>query len=233
MNLPATSVLCSLSSDLWIQTWSGRAWPLCNPQASDVDWRDVAVSLGRLARFNGHTGSFYSVATHCLYVARLLEEAIGNPLIAARLLPRDDVAGLRAGLIVRALEAAGRCSETARRLVLAGLLHDAHEAVIGDISTPVARTLERLGGGDALRRLKLQQDMAIYAAAGLAWPLPEGWQLAIAAADAVMLATERRDLMAPAQRDWHAMPEPAPWRVRPEPEHRGADSFHARLMELL
>ena len=38
-------------------------------------WRDIAESLGKLCRFNGHCNTFYSVAQHCFHVSRLLDDA--------------------------------------------------------------------------------------------------------------------------------------------------------------
>ncbi|MFS8180876.1 hypothetical protein ACMG4P_04860 [Pseudovibrio denitrificans] len=56
-------------------------------------------------------------------------------------------------------------------LMLLALLHDAHEAYIGDIITPVKEALCELPGGqyfdEALEHLKVRHDMAIHRAAGL------------------------------------------------------------------
>jgi 5'-deoxynucleotidase YfbR-like HD superfamily hydrolase len=37
-----------------------------------IDIRDIAHSLSLQCRFNGHSSEFYSVAQHCVYVARML-----------------------------------------------------------------------------------------------------------------------------------------------------------------
>ena len=80
---------------------------------------------------------------------------------------------------------------------LHGLLHDAHEAFIGDIVSPVRNALGRLdaGAAEALRRLTLAQDIAIYTAAGLTWPPAHSTQHAIEDMDARILAAEFRDIM--------------------------------------
>lgn len=92
------------------------------------------------------------------------------------------------------------------------LLHDAHEARIGDITNPAAAALdavaESLGGAgaaglvrDAIAALKHRHDVAIHEAAGL--PLPtEAQKQALKRADLIMLATERRDFL---------RASPAPW----------------------
>ena len=54
----------------WIQTYTGRKFSLINPKPEDVDIIDIAYSLSRQCRFNGHTLFFYSVAQHSLLVSQ-------------------------------------------------------------------------------------------------------------------------------------------------------------------
>lgn len=49
-----------------ITTWSGRHIDLLNPNPFDIHVDDIAWSLARTMRFNGHTARPYSVAEHCL-----------------------------------------------------------------------------------------------------------------------------------------------------------------------
>lgn len=154
----------------WLQTASGRAFDLANPRPAHVDFKsDVAPALARIPRFTGHAGS-YSVAQHCV---------VGADAIFA---------------------------ETRRsELAAVFLLHDAHEAFLGDIATPIAGAMAHMGdrlapgGGDIVRRsiaaLKANVDMAIYAAAGLPWPLPPHAREAVKSMDLRMLLTERNHLM--------------------------------------
>jgi len=54
----------------WIQTYRGKQfWPL-DPRASEIDPVDVAHSLGMQARYSGHCMFFYSVAEHCVHLAK-------------------------------------------------------------------------------------------------------------------------------------------------------------------
>lgn len=51
-------------------TASGRRfWPL-DPRADEVDLWDIAQALANQGRYNGHTRHFYSVAQHCVELAR-------------------------------------------------------------------------------------------------------------------------------------------------------------------
>ena len=52
---------------VWIQTFSGKKFNLFNPNPDDILIEDIAHSLSNLARFNGHTDKFYSVAQHSVY----------------------------------------------------------------------------------------------------------------------------------------------------------------------
>ena len=73
-----------------------------------------------------------------------------------------------------------------------GLLHDAHEAYLGDLIAPLKELLR--ADTDAYDKIERRIDNVIWEAAGL--PPPNGsLATAIKRADRVMLATERRDLV--------------------------------------
>jgi hypothetical protein len=78
----------------------------------------------------------------------------------------------------------------------AGLLHDAHEALIGDIPTPIKHWL----GRDHIATLERPLITALLARFKLVPSLAECSQ--IKHADEIALATERRDLMAPSAWPW-------------------------------
>lgn len=84
----------------FIETQSGIHFDFLNPQADQIDIKDIAFSLANQCRFNGHV-PFFSVAEHSVAVA-------------ARLPPA---------------------------LQLAGLLHDAAEAYLSDIPSPIKQYL--------------------------------------------------------------------------------------------
>ncbi len=62
----------------WIQTFSGKRFPLFNPSPSDIDINDIAHALANNCRFAGHTKHHYSVAQHSWLASYLVphEEAL-------------------------------------------------------------------------------------------------------------------------------------------------------------
>lgn len=63
------------ASDLWIQTASGRHFPLDHPDPAALDITDIAHALSLLCRFNGHCRHFYSVAEHAVHVSHEIAPA--------------------------------------------------------------------------------------------------------------------------------------------------------------
>ncbi len=90
----------------WIETFSGERMDILNPDISRIDIDDIAHSLALQCRYTGHTKHFYSVAQHCVLLARWAKDH-----------------GWNAGDI------------------LALLLHDAHEFIVGDVASPLKQLL--------------------------------------------------------------------------------------------
>lgn len=80
---------------------------------------------------------------------------------------------------------------------LAALMHDAHEAILGDWTTPVKQALKELGGWAALKSLEGLVIGAVRARWGLG-DLPRS----VKCSDLQALVTERRDLLGAEARPW-------------------------------
>jgi len=132
-------------------------------------------------------------------------------------------------------------------LAAAALLHDGHEYIWGDITTPQRDGLVELGRellgpveADAIWQVidaaKDRADAAIFRACGLPQP-SEAVRRAVKALDLRMMATEKRQLLASPPRRWAAAVEnAAPVRLRGGlsiwSTARAADEFRRRLVEL-
>ena len=95
-----------------------------------------------------------------------------------------------------------------------GLLHDAHEAILGDDSTPKKAALRAISpeGAAALDTLKSRWDLVIWEAARVA-PPSEVVRAEIKRADTMTMAIERREAMAPPADEttrlaWAWLPDP-------------------------
>lgn len=154
----------------WIQTYTGRQFWIFDPRPEDFNIEDIARSLSQICRFGGHCRPFYSVAQHSYFVSCLAEKE----------------AKVR-GLITRPF-------------ALAGLLHDAAEAYIGDCVRPLKRTSAMMRYRDVEKSI----EEALAQRFQLTYPFAE----IIKAADEIILMTEARDLMQPAAVTWNNPAKP-------------------------
>lgn len=59
------------STNVWIETFTGKKFDPINPNADTIDIVDIAHALSHICRYSGHTPKFYSVAQHSVFVALL------------------------------------------------------------------------------------------------------------------------------------------------------------------
>lgn len=111
-------------------------------------------------------------------------------------------------------------------LAFVGLMHDAHEAFVGDMSAPLKELVPQFGFWE--RHIA----RAVRAKFGLPMVLPEE----VKRADMVLLATERRDLMPPdhGYTEWLCLRghDPLPERIEPLPPLSAHGLFLNRFLEL-
>ncbi len=119
--------------------------------------------------------------------------------------------GATPGIVYNVAQHTCECAATAlaqtgdKTLAAYLLLHDVHEAVLKDDTTPKKRTFAALAEAkfgvlasqvmDAFDDLTNRHDKAIHEAAGLPWPPTPEMARAIKRYDRIMLVTEWRDLM--------------------------------------
>lgn len=110
-------------------------------------------------------------------------------------------------------------------LAFAALLHDAHEAYVGDMSAPLKELLQEY------QRVELLAANAVRLRFGVPLKMPE----AIKRADLVALATERRDLMLTAGANWDCLAgiDPLPQHITPLGPIQAHGLFLARFRQLI
>lgn len=157
-------------------TWKAGAFgeriELLDPYATPIDVRTIVHALAHIARYGGHTHTPISVAFHSRLVARILDVCFP---------PSAEV------------------SREERRL--AALVHDAHEAYVGDIATPIKAVL-----GPAWVELEQKWERRVQGYFG-ARVLCAGSADALHTADLMALVAERELFFPRAQRPWNAMTE--------------------------
>lgn len=142
----------------WIRTYTGRQFYPLDPSFVDVRIEDIAHALSNLCRFTGHVTEFYSVAEHSVRVARRLFDVTFH-------LSDDD----------------------RRQAVLEALLHDASEAYLNDLATPV----KYQSALDGYRAAEAKVQTEVFKKFGV----EPHFQALVKHADEQLLATEARDLL--------------------------------------
>ena len=129
-----------MSNYTTMRTVSDNSMDLLNPSADAVSAIDIAYSLARIKRFNGHTT--ISVAQHSFEVMLAL---YARPDFPAML--------MKNGMHM-----------TAQSALLYALLHDAHEAYTGDISRPMNNAIAQLADGleSPVNPIKRDVQVAIH-----------------------------------------------------------------------
>lgn len=193
----------------WMQTYTGKAFWILDPRPEDVCIEDIAHHLAAIGRFNGASKVFYSVGQHSLNVANIVG------LQAVRF-------GTGEGTTLTETSALLRDS----RLYVALLMHDAHEAYTQDIIRPHKNNLPQI------KQICEDVQNVIWQVFGLLdFVQSVEVQEIIRTADARMLATERRDLMAPGKFEWHLGEPYADFHIKPSKSIADVESAFLKLFE--
>lgn len=152
-----------------IQTFTGRYVDPFSIKGEDINIRDIAHSLARQCRFNGHVSKFYSVAEHSVRCTDYYFDQYVNGVAT----PEQTVTAF--GI----------------------LLHDASEAYFGDIPRPIKRKLPFLKDLENNIQTVVEFSLGLSKAIERTIITPSSCELykkSIHEADNVLLATEAREL---------------------------------------
>lgn len=116
------------------------------------------------------------------------------------------------------------------QLLMAALFHDAHEVFCGDVSSPVKKALQQLGGDKAWNKLEMTQQRAVAKwldidPALFTSPL-------IKQADVEMLVTEKRDLFLHDLPEWNINVEPLDQQIIPWSRQYTESTFRTLYYDL-
>ncbi len=168
---------------MWIQSYSGKAIHLDGSfSVDDVVVEDLSRGLSNTCRYGGQSKLFYSVAEHSINVMYRVRELV-KPGPRAR-----------------------RFGATRRQaLIRKALLHDAAEAYLGDIPTPLKRMLPQY------KRIEAQFEAVLAERFDL--PMDDEAHRIIKQADYECLAAERDEVFpTPPPADWSGdLDVPDPW----------------------
>ncbi len=180
-----------------IETASGRFLSIIDPNVDDINLGDITFVLSRMGRFGGHAPIPvpYSVAQHSSFCTELLVEyATGDSPVGrdrvfdaflAERLPDASIAAIKKGIT--------------KKTLLHVLFHDASEAYLVDLPTPIKRIP---GIKEAYLALEQKMMEAIYAKFNLP-PMTEVEQTLVHMVDGYALCVEAYHMMPSRGKDWN------------------------------
>jgi hypothetical protein len=179
--VPATPPIRTESN--FIRTYTGkRFWPL-NPIAEEICIEDIAHALSLICRFTGHCYCLYTVAEHSIRVSKLAQKMVLDSARERQIKMTPDVINL------------------AREIALWGLLHDASEAYLCDVPSPIKHA-------PGIGQLYREHEAVLMEAIAARFNLMPHEPSIVKQADRILLNTELRDLMTGASYSADTLPEP-------------------------
>lgn len=181
-----------MSARNWIQTCDANAnafaFPLLDPKPSDYRLADIGHALSRINRYTGHIiPEHYSVAEHSVRVAVYLRELVKRE---------------------RGVSEGDPILQVAFRL---GLMHDASEAYLNDISSPLKSTEEMAG----YRTLEGKHEALLSTRFGLDYEaVRQGGFDMLREADLSVLDSERPVILGKPPKPWEPLGQLAPVNYR-------------------
>lgn len=161
-----------------LETVSGKRVDIMNPDPATIDVDDIFWVLSRMPRFNGHSITLipYNVAQHSLFVAKT----------SIKLFEKNPIVGSSKTLIG-----------------LHGCLHDAAEAYLSDLPSPVKRHPELR---PIFKAMENTLEAAIYESMCIPLPTPEEHRL-VKHADLIAQKIESYNYMVSRGRTWEGLDE--------------------------
>lgn len=154
--------------EVFCMTASGARINLMAPEPSMFNADDIARHTGNLCRFTGATSMFYSVAQHQVLVAQLIKGELDK-------------------------RGEDKWSADYWNQIIAGLLHDAAEAYVNDLSSPLKRAIK-----GKYKWIESGIARCIFKRFNCDWDFMNA---EVKTADNVALAVERNQLL-PDHPDW-------------------------------
>ena len=173
----------------FIRTYTGKKfWPL-TPITEEICIEDIAHALSLICRFTGHCYCFYSVAEHSIRVSHAAQKIV------------LDQARKMLGLGLCRLKLTPDVLNLAREVALWGLLHDASEAYLCDVPSPIKHASQ-------IGQLYREHEARLMEAIAVRFDLIPHEPSVVKDADRILLNTELRDLMTGASHCNPTLPDP-------------------------
>lgn len=126
----------------WIITFTGKHFHYQDPRIEDIDAMDIAVALSREGRYAGHCIDFYSVAQHSVAVSEYMERSVLTfPEAGSDTIYIDSHDKALYGNYIAISVKDIPLDKVKASFGMLGLLHDASEAYMKDLPSPLKSLL--------------------------------------------------------------------------------------------